>query len=119
MEDSAEVQRRTKVALAAIKHAFGTEEDAFGATLFVSHHLGEIDSAYWQEHLGTAQPEPARVLDLLELQSHWGEDDYEDDEDEGGGIDVFDFTLPGNITDYVISVHFDEDGEVDEISMES
>jgi hypothetical protein len=108
-----EIQRREKAALAAIKKAFGTEEDEFGATLFVSHHLDEIDGIYWQKHLGTAQPDPSRVLDLLELRSHWGEED--DDE----GIGTFDFTLPAGITNYVISVRFDGDGQVEEISMES
>ena len=48
------------------------------------------------------------------LRSHWG--DEEEDED---GIDTFDFTLPEDVTDYVISVHFDEEGAVDDISMES
>ena len=42
-------------------------------------------------------------------------DSFEDDED----IDMFDFTLPGDVTDYVICVSFDEHGKVEEISMES
>lgn len=46
------------------------------------------------------------------LRSHWGDED--DD-----GIDTFDFTLPEDITDYVISVRFDEEGQVEEITMES
>jgi len=110
--NTAEVAKREKAALAAIRSAFGTAEDEFGATMFVSHHLEEIEASYWQTHLGTDKPEPVRVLDILSLRSHWGDDD--DD-----GIDVFDFTLPGEVTDYVISVRFDDDGEVDEISMES
>lgn len=107
-----EVEQRKQAALAAIRSAFGTAEDEFGATMFVSHHLEEVDAGYWQEHLGATQPEPVRVLDLLELRSHWGDDDED-------GLDVFDFTLPGEVTDYVISVRFDEAGEVEEISMES
>jgi hypothetical protein len=51
------------------------------------------------------------VLDLLELRSCWG--------DEEDGIDTFDFTLPESITNYVISVRFDEMGRVEEITMES
>lgn len=107
-----EVARRKTVALAAIKRTFGTEVGEFGANLFASHHLDELDSDYWQKHLGSKKPDPVRVLDILELRSHWG-----DDEDDG--IEVFDFTLPDDITDYVISVRFDEAGEVEEISMES
>ncbi len=111
-EQIEEIKRREKMALAAIKMAFGTEDDAAGATLFVSHHLDEIEKSYWQKHLGTTDPKPERVLELLELRSHWG-DEGED------GIDTFDFTLPGDVTNYVICVRFDEDGQVKEISMES
>ena len=107
-----EVQRRQQVALAAIKKAYGTEADESGATLFVSHHLEEVEGEYWKEHLGTEKPKPERVLELVEFKSHWGDDDDE-------GIDTFDFTLPGGITDYVISVRFDKDGKIEEIGMES
>jgi len=107
-----EIAKREKAARAAITHAFGTEEDEFGATLFVSHHIDEIDANYWQAHLGSNKPEPVQILDLLELRSHWG-----DDGDDG--IEVFDFTLPDSVTDYVLSVRFDEAGEVEDISMES
>ena len=99
-------------ALAAIKSAFGTGADEFGATLFVSHHLDELDPAYWESRLGTAEPEPSQVLDLLVLDPNWGQEDDDD-------IDSFDFTLPDGVTDYVISVNFDEKGQVTEISMES
>ena len=49
---------------------------------------------------------------MLVLQSHWGDDD--DD-----GIDHFDFTLPDDITNYLITVSFDENGDVSGIDMES
>ena len=111
-EAEAEIKRRTSAALAAIRQAFGTEADEYGATLFVSHHLAEIDASYWEKHFGTAKPDPSRVLDLLELRSHWGDDDAD-------GIDTFDFTLPEDATNYVVSVRFDEDGQVEQISMES
>ncbi len=111
--DTQEIQRRELLALAAIKFAYGTEKDEQGATLFVSHHLDELDGSFWEKHLGNASPEPVRILDLLVLRSHWGDDD------DDNGIDTFDFTLPDEVTDYVISVRFDEDGEVEEITMES
>lgn len=107
-----EVLRREKVARAAIKEAFGTEEGEFTADLFASHHIDELDGDYWQKYLGTRNPEPIHILDILELSSHWADED--DD-----GMEVFDFTLPDEVTDYVISVRFDEAGEVEEISMES
>ena len=110
--DEAEVARRTKAALAAIKRTFGTEEGEFGATLFATHHVNELDAAYWKKHLGCEKPDPVRVLDIIELRSHWGNDGDE-------GIQTFDFTLPDSVTNYVISVSFDEAGEVEDISMES
>lgn len=108
--DKEEIQKRTIAALAAIKVAYGTEEDEYGATLFVSHHLDEIESSYWEERFQSASPRPSQILDALVLRT-----DFEDDQD----IDMFDFTLPGDVTDYVICVSFDEHGKVEEISMES
>ena len=107
-----DIELRRTAALIAIQHVFGTPGDEHGATLFVSHHLAELGCDYWQEHCGTTRPEPKQVLDILTLRSHWGEDDE-------GGIDTFDFSLPGDVSDYVISVSFDENGDVAEITMES
>jgi hypothetical protein len=107
-----EIARRTAAALAAIKQSLGAEDSP--VSMFASHHVEELDAAYWKKHASTAKPTPKQVVDLLELRSHWGGDGDDDD-----GIDVFDFTLPGDVTDYVISVRFDEDGEVQEVDMES
>ena len=105
-----EIQRREASARAAIKRAFGTADDGSGVALFISHHLEELDSAYWKKHFSTETPDPLRILDSMVLRSHWGGDDE---------IDTFDFTLPEDVTNYVISVSFDEAGEVSGISMES
>lgn len=110
-----EIDSRTAKAVAAIRSVFGTADDEDGATLFVSHHLEEVEASFWDKHCGTASPDPVSVLDILVLRSHWGEDDEDDDE----GIDTFDFTLPDEATNYVISVRFDEAGEVEGITMES
>lgn len=112
-----EIQRRTEAALLAIKQAMSDSDENSSVKLFVSHHLQELDAAYWEKHTGKPRPSPIKVLDLLQLRSHWGEDD-EDDIDEDG-TDTFDFTLPGDVTQYVIAVRFDEDGEVENIEMES
>lgn len=108
-ENDKEIARRTKAGLAAIRQSLGEDDSA--AELFASHHVEEIDAAYWKQRTGTAQPTAKQVIDLLELRSHWG-DEGED------GMDTFDFTLPGDVTDYVLSVRFDEDGEVEDVSME-
>ena len=105
-----EIARRTTAALAAIKQSLDEEDSA--AALFASHHVEELDAAYWKKYAGTTKPSAKQVVDLLELRSHWG------DEDEDG-IDTFDFTLPGDVTNYVVSVCFDEDGKVEDVSMES
>jgi len=108
--DEAEIQKRTQAARAAIKAAYGSEDDEYGATLFVSHHLEELDESYWTERFQTSSPDPSRILDALILRS-----EFENEDD----LDTFDFTLPGDVTDYVICVSFEEDGEVEDITMES
>lgn len=108
--DPAEIQRRTKIALAAIKAAHGTEPDQLGVTLFVSHHLEEVDSSYWEKHFQTSTPDPGRILDSLVLCS-----EFEEEED----LELFDFTLPGKVTNYLICVNFNDEGEVESIAMES
>jgi hypothetical protein len=103
------VKEREKLALDAIKKVFGTEAGEDSVNLFVEHHLAELPQNYWVQHLGSESPEASAVINLLELNSSWGD----------GEIENFDFTLPGDVTDYMVSVHFDESGNIDEISMES
>ena len=109
-DQAAELARRENAARQAIKNGFDMEDEDSGVAMFVAFHLEELDPAYWQEWMETGRPDPAAVLDILELRAHWG------DQDE---MEYFDFTLPGKVTDYVISVHFDDKGKVAEISMES
>jgi Protein of unknown function (DUF2004) len=105
-----EIKRREAAARTAIKKAFDTADEESGVALFISHHLLDIDSTYWKQHFSTETPDPQRILDSLVLQSHWGGDDE---------LETFDFTLPEDVTNYLISVSFDEDGDVSGISMES
>lgn len=110
-----EIRKREVVARDAIRKAFGTPEDEDGATLFVLHHLEELDSSYWVKYLGTSTPKSEDVLNILEFKK-LREDENEIEEND---LEILDFTLPDNVTDYVISVQFNEDGEVDSIAMES
>jgi hypothetical protein len=112
--DQVELSRRTKVALEAIKRSLGTEDGEYGATLFAAHHLDELDQSYWQAHLKTDKPAPMQVIELLRLHSHRGDDDDDDD-----GLDTLDFALPGDVSNYILTVAFDENGEIADISMES
>ena len=61
------------------------------------------------EHLGTSKPTPSQVLGLLTLRYPHPDDDP----------DVLDFTLPDDVTQYVVAVKFDEQGRVEAIDMES
>jgi Protein of unknown function (DUF2004) len=106
---STAIEKRRETALKAIKEAFGTEAGEGGITLFIEHHIQELPESYWEQHLGTNTPEAAAVLGLIEFRKSWGEDDLE----------YFDFTLPGEVTQYVVSVRFDAEGRIEEISMES
>ena len=111
MSDTTDLaKQREGIALAAIREAYLSTDDEDPVRLFVSHHLDEIEGAYWKQHLGDESPEPVRVLEIIQLRDHWGGDDE---------LDTFDFTLPDEVTQYVISVRFSESGEIEEISMES
>jgi len=106
-----EISKRIKVALSTIKNTYGAEDGEYSVNLFASHHLNEIEVGYWEKHLGIADIKESQILDILVLRSYWRDDE--------NGIDIFDFTIPENITDYIISVHFNKNGQIEEISMES
>ena len=71
-----EIERRKQVAISAIKSAYGTEDDEYGSTLFVTHHLEEIETAFWRKHLGSRDCRRARrgradrVVDIEALHEH-------------------------------------------------
>ena len=113
MPNPDEIAKREATARKYIGAIYGKPGDEYGVTLFVSHHLKEIDAEFWTKHLGTDAPEPRQVLELLELRLD------EDDEGEEDEIELLDFTLPEYVTDYVISVEFDETGDVSNVSMEN
>tara|TARA_B100000929_G_scaffold218075_1_gene174717 strand:+ start:632 stop:1183 length:552 start_codon:yes stop_codon:yes gene_type:complete len=94
-------------ALQDIRYAVGTEVGEYSVDEFISHHLEELPSSYWKAKTGFEVPETYQVIDLLILRSKW------DDEE------VYDFTLPDDVTDYVISVKYDDSGVLEDIDMES
>lgn len=107
IDESEYIEEREDIALKAIQTAFDAKEDASEVSLFINHHLKELDQAYWLKHLGTETPEPEALLSILILKNTWDDDC------------VFDFTLPDNVTNYVISVRLDDDDKIESISMES
>ncbi|MEM9403485.1 MAG: DUF2004 domain-containing protein [Pseudomonadota bacterium] len=106
---SEELLKREASARAHIDATYGTVDNESGASLFVSHHLDELDSTYWHEHTGSGEPDAHQVLRMLVL--------LRDPEEEA--IDFLDFTLPGGVSDYVLSVEFNETGDVIGVSIES
>jgi len=103
-----ESQRYQSMALAAIKELYGTKDGEDTVTQFVTDHLEEADKDYLQKHLGTATPEPVQLLDILILRSHWTDGDAE----------IFEFALPEDIRNSVISVQFDSEGNLVDIVLE-
>ncbi len=96
-------------ALEAIKATIGTEEGEYGIDLFISHHPEELSKPDWQNAIGIEEPTPNEVFNALVLQECW---------DDENGI-AYDFTLPNDATNYLISVRFDEEGNIEDIAMES
>lgn len=107
-----EFEKRKKLALLAIRRKLDTDEDDSEVHLFVSHHLEEVAGEYWQEVLGTEQPTSEQVLGIITYRENCNYDDEFD-------LETFDFTLPDDVTDYVICVSFNVAGEICDIEMES
>lgn len=103
------IEMRAKLAMDAIRASVGTPEAEDGVDGFISHHLEQLEPEWWMEHLGTSKPTPNQVLGLLTLRYPHPDDDP----------DVLDFTLPDDVTQYVVAVKFDEQGRVEAIDMES
>jgi hypothetical protein len=103
---------REAAARTAIKESLEAQGADGETASYVSHHLEELEPDYWLRYAGTATPELAQVVSLLELRGAWGPE-------SGDELENFDFTLPGDVTDYVLCVRFDDEGEVLDISMES
>lgn len=100
-------ENKAKLAFDAIKSSFNTEQGEHGIDLFISHHIEELSEQTWSGLLGKAQPTASEVLEIMVLRSSWNDDL------------TYDFTLPNNVTNYVVSVLFNENGKIDCISMES
>ena len=109
------MEQRISAARKHLSAIYGTPGQESDLTLFVSHHLDDIDAAYWVKHTGTAAPEPQQVLALLVPDSMW-QDDEEEDEDER---EFLDFTLPDGVTNYMVCVTFDDAGQIVGVAMES
>lgn len=100
-------ENREKIAFNAIKSSLNTEQGEDSIDLFISHHLEELNEEIWVSVTGKAKPTAQEVLEIMVLKECWDD-----------GL-AYDFTLPNEVTNYVVSVTFDADGNVEDISMES
>lgn len=112
MSEQAIVKGREQLARAAMRAALENQQAEDSVELFIQHHLEEIEPDYWKKYSGSALPTPLQVLDLLVLAAPWESDEIDSRE-------MLDFTLPDEITQYVICVSFNTKGQVIDISMES
>lgn len=103
----------------ALANALVTGQFKESVMLFVEHHLEEIEAEYWQEFFGTTRPSAEQIIAKLEVEDRSYLEDEELDEDE---IEYYanhlDFSLPDEVSQYVLCVTF-KDGQVVDISMES
>ena len=104
-------EKREAVARAKLLELLGSEEGEFGSTLFVSHHKEELGSEYWKGEFGEVDPKPEEIIEGLVLVGSW-------DSEDGGNIDTYDFSLPGGVSNYLLSVRFAGD-EISDVSMKS
>lgn len=101
-----------QVSLAKIKSLLGAAAGLTNTNLFADHHLAELEEAELKAVTKQESPTQHGIIECLILRDAWASDGE-------NRVDIFDFTLPNDLTDYVISVKFDENDEVSEVSMES
>ncbi|SDY53779.1 DUF2004 domain-containing protein [Acinetobacter kyonggiensis] len=113
MNNTEQIQKLEQKARAAMLSVYQNDTDDNAVRLYAEHHLEELEPEYWLKNLGTATPQPLQILKVLELSPHI---DWVLGEDENYRID---FTLPEEVTQYVLCVELDRDEMVVGISMES
>lgn len=108
------IQRMETKGRAAILQQFKNPIEHNPVLLYLEHHLDEIEPEYWLNHIGHENPTTIQVLQLLVLNPYM---EWEIEEDEESYL--IDFTLPDEVTQYVLCVEFDRDENLLGISMES
>lgn len=99
---------RMKAAVAAIRETNAVQR--FPAIQqFAEHHLEELDPAYWDIHTGSNTPTIDDVRRMIIADSTWEDED----------CIVVDCTLPDDVTNYLLSVRMDLQGNVTDVDMES
>lgn len=99
--------------LKAIMKAYDANKTDEGNSivLFASHHIDELDAESLISATGHAKPDQGTLLSKLILLDSW--------EDEDTGAINMDYTLPNDVTTYMLCVKYDKAGELLGIEMES
>lgn len=110
-----ELSLHDRVARAAMaEEAKGGEETAPG--LYIAHHRDELSQEAWTHVFGASGPETVDVESFLAQLQLVRVGLYPGDEDR---YLLLDYMLPGKVTNYLLSVSFDPDGQLAGIDMES
>jgi hypothetical protein len=90
--------------------------DDGAVTLYIDHHLSVLPPDALSAALGTTNPAAISRTQFLERMFLRGIGLYPD---SPRSLAVFDYTLEGRVTDYVLCVSFDAAGAVTSVEMES
>jgi hypothetical protein len=108
------IERLDEIARNAMLDASADDDEDFEpVSLFVSHHIEELPNSDLDGLFGTRTPTTEVFLSKLVLREV---SFHPDDLDE---FVWFDYTLPGDVTDQVIVVRFDGEGNAVSIDTES
>ena len=69
--DKANIEAKQKIAREKIISIHGTPEGEYGPTLFVSHHLEDMETSYWLDQFKNERPDAKQILDSLILVASW------------------------------------------------
>lgn len=109
------VEKRVAEAHVALLSDLKSAGDDNEVKEYIEHHLDELEKGYWSEVCGSSNPSVCEVAIKLTVQPFWLEEALQGESD----LDRVDFTLPRDVTDYVLCVEYSEDGEFQNISMQS
>lgn len=93
-----------------------TEKPEGNVATYFSHHAEELSEKELKQIFGVSDPDELTIdhlLDALQLKRiglYPGAESY---------VAVLDYTIDESVTDYLLAVQFDRDGEVFDISMDS
>jgi hypothetical protein len=107
--------RFDEIAREALRVEFTEKPEGTVAT-YLSHHAEELDEKDLRRIFNTADPDEVTIDHLLDALYLKRIGLYPDSDDY---VAVFDFTIDGEATDYLLAVEFDEEGDVFGVSMDS